>query len=88
MAQWVETLASKPDNLCLSPGTHVAGKLSVESCPLTSTHKPEHSHIHKRNFYYMNVDPETKSGIAFQNAWVCYTESFFFFETVSLGSPA
>lgn len=34
MAQGVETLATKPDNLCLSLGTHVAGKLSMESCPL------------------------------------------------------
>lgn len=44
MAQWVEAHATEPDNLCLSPGTYVAGKLNTECCPLTFTFTKENKY--------------------------------------------
>lgn len=37
MAQWVNVLAAKPNDLRSIPGTHVVGELIFTSCPLTPT---------------------------------------------------
>ena len=50
MAQWVELLASKSDDLSLVPGTHIVGEkeLTLTSCSLTPMCVPWHlcAHTH------------------------------------------
>lgn len=50
MAQQVEALTAKSDNLCLSPGLHkVEGESQLSHCPLTSKMAHTHTETHIKN---------------------------------------